>query len=38
MPKNFENLISGAFFWIGTDEGWDYWNDLDTKWLEFIKK
>jgi len=32
------SLITFAFNWTTTPEGYDYWRDLDRKWYEFYTK
>ena len=32
-----EYLIYNAFYWVGTNEGWEYWSDLDYKWNKHLK-
>ena len=29
-------LIGGAFVWMDTPQGHDYWDDLDRKWVLFL--
>ena len=31
------HIITIAFDWKETDEGWNYWNDLDNKWRAICK-
>ena len=38
MSRELENMISNAFYWDNNGEDFDYWNDIDNKWIEFIKK
>ena len=28
--------ILSAFNWKTSEEGWDFWNDIDTKWQEYL--
>lgn len=30
-------IISNAFTWESTEEGHDFWHDLDNKWIIFYK-
>ena len=27
-----------GFHWVSSDEGYDYWNELDNKWFDFIEE
>lgn len=37
--SRFDNLIlCNSFSWLHTREGFSYWDDLYTDWLEFYKK
>jgi len=31
------SIISTAFSWDYSKEGWRYWNDIDTKWRAICK-
>ena len=33
-----QQYISRAFVWQHTDEGYDYWNDIDAKWRSHLRK
>ena len=37
--KNHLNcgIISHAFSWDNSEEGWRYWNDIDNKWRRICK-
>jgi hypothetical protein len=40
LPEDIEgtiNLISGAFDWEFSPEGWDYWLNLNIKWYNLNK-
>lgn len=30
-PKSLAGIINQAFIWIDTDEGYDFWNKIDTE-------
>lgn len=32
------DLICHFFNWKKTDEGWQYWSDINRKWNEYLKK
>lgn len=32
-----ESNVAGAFFWDDTELGYDYWNNLDTEWINLLK-
>ena len=34
----YYRFISGAFIWKDTDEGLQFWSDLDTKWRDHVAK
>lgn len=38
LYKNYKggSLISGAFSWDETDIGYEYWNKLNSKWVDKI--
>ena len=31
-------LIRSAFYWAGTPEGYDYWNNVNKRWVKYIQK
>ena len=31
------DYIDNAFAWQPTEQGWDYWHDLNTKWKNQLK-
>lgn len=35
--KKPRHYVSFAFSWSHTEEGYDFWKDLDTQWLEILK-
>lgn len=34
--ENLEDAISDAFRWEDTDQGFDYWDDLNDEWLDYL--
>lgn len=36
--KDEESLIGGAFTWSCTEEGRDFWYEIDKKWREYLEK
>lgn len=26
-------FVGGGFFWDSTEEGWEFWNEIQTKWM-----
>lgn len=34
----YKELVNHAFTWRDTKEGWDYWNDVNTAWIDTFKK
>jgi hypothetical protein len=32
------NAVSGAFWWANTEEGWNYWDNVDRKWRELYNE
>ena len=37
IEYNFSCYIDYAFTWDETNEGWDYWNDLNKKWINWYR-
>ncbi len=35
--SNLEESIKSSFAWSKTCEGYDFWLEVDNKWLEFLK-
>ena len=33
FPKQY---ISGLFIWDGSEDGYDYWNQLHDKWIKYL--
>ena len=36
-PYPFNKLIIYTFKWEATKEGWDFWNNLDNKWIKITR-
>ena len=32
------NMFTGSFNWSNTEEGFDYWLDLDNEWIKWLKE
>jgi hypothetical protein len=32
------SYLSSAFFWADTSQGWDYWQELNWKWVDFLEE
>lgn len=35
LGKNL--YVDGAFTWKVTEDGWNFWNDIDDKWLRALR-
>ena len=36
--KPYDALVTMAFTWTSTKEGWDFWADIHTKWVHICKQ
>ena len=34
----YQRLIATAFSWTSTKEGWDFWANMDTEWVNICKQ
>lgn len=30
------SYLSSAFFWVDTSQGWDYWEELNWDWVDYV--
>ena len=37
LPIKGNTLVSGAFDWNATDEGWAYWAGIDKQWRDHFR-
>lgn len=35
IPSSY---LSSAFFWADTSQGWNYWEELNWEWIDFVEK
>lgn len=36
-PSNYSGFVSGAFYFARTPEGRDFWTDVTSNWVKFVK-